>query len=197
MGILAYHVIITNYGFWLPNDPRGSWSDFVRSWDLFLAGGAATKTDTRASVAGNAHDHRRRAFTKQSLVRPPVLWTGQQAKTVGDGVARFITKAPFEIYACSILPSHTHLVISRPAYSVEQAANLLKGAATRALSRTGLHPFADAAYRNDRVPTPWARKQWACFLNNENAIRRAIAYVENNPIKDGKPAQRWQFIRPV
>ena len=30
MGVVAYHVIITNYGFWLPNDPRGSWSDLVR-----------------------------------------------------------------------------------------------------------------------------------------------------------------------
>jgi hypothetical protein len=25
LGVIAYHVIITNYGFWLPNDPRGSW----------------------------------------------------------------------------------------------------------------------------------------------------------------------------
>jgi hypothetical protein len=27
--ILGYHVIFGAYGFWLPNDPRGSWSDFV------------------------------------------------------------------------------------------------------------------------------------------------------------------------
>lgn len=24
-----YHLIISGYGFWLPNDPRGSWSEFV------------------------------------------------------------------------------------------------------------------------------------------------------------------------
>lgn len=30
----AYHVILPMYGFWLPNDPRGSWSDFVASWEL-------------------------------------------------------------------------------------------------------------------------------------------------------------------
>lgn len=24
-----YHLIMTAYGFWLPNDPRGSWSEFV------------------------------------------------------------------------------------------------------------------------------------------------------------------------
>ena len=29
-----YHLIISAYGFWLPNDPRGSWSDFVGAWEL-------------------------------------------------------------------------------------------------------------------------------------------------------------------
>ena len=48
MKVLAAHVIFTAYGFWLPNDPRGSWSDFVASWEL-LKFGRATKVTTRAS----------------------------------------------------------------------------------------------------------------------------------------------------
>ena len=44
--ILGYHLIITAYGFWLPNDPRGSWSDFVGAWEL-LRFGRATKTESR------------------------------------------------------------------------------------------------------------------------------------------------------
>ena len=39
--VLAYHLILTAYGFWLPNDPRGSWSDFVRAWELRRFGPAA------------------------------------------------------------------------------------------------------------------------------------------------------------
>jgi len=27
--VIGFHVILTAYGFWLPNDPRGSWSEFV------------------------------------------------------------------------------------------------------------------------------------------------------------------------
>lgn len=27
--VIAYHLILTTYGFWLPNDPRGSGSDPV------------------------------------------------------------------------------------------------------------------------------------------------------------------------
>jgi hypothetical protein len=43
---LAYHVIVSMYGFWLPNDPRGSGSDFIGAWELFRYGGCATKVDT-------------------------------------------------------------------------------------------------------------------------------------------------------
>jgi hypothetical protein len=54
--VRAYHAIITAYGFWLPNDPRGSWSDYVRQWEL-LVWGEATKVTTRRSVAGRPHDY--------------------------------------------------------------------------------------------------------------------------------------------
>jgi len=56
MPVLAYHLIMTAYGFWLPNDPRGSWSDFVRAWELFLFGGPATRTTERRSLARDPHD---------------------------------------------------------------------------------------------------------------------------------------------
>lgn len=48
--IVGYHIIFSAYGFWLPNDPRGSWSDFVGSWELFRYG-PATKTTERRSLA--------------------------------------------------------------------------------------------------------------------------------------------------
>jgi hypothetical protein len=55
-GVLAYHGLFCAYGSWLPNDPRGSWSDFVASWELFRAGGPATKTLARHSLANVPHD---------------------------------------------------------------------------------------------------------------------------------------------
>jgi REP element-mobilizing transposase RayT len=39
MNILAFELIFANYGFWLPNDQRGSGSDFVRSDALAVARG--------------------------------------------------------------------------------------------------------------------------------------------------------------
>src|SRR5438034_5148372 len=64
--VLASHGIFTAYGFWLPNDPRGSWSDFVRSWELFLAGGFATKEP----LDNRWHRHRTTAPSACGQKRP-------------------------------------------------------------------------------------------------------------------------------
>src|SRR6188474_3471484 len=76
--VLAYHLIITTYGFWLPNDPRGSWSDYVRAWELFLFGGPATRTQERRSLARDPHDVAKRLELKKHLAREPVVFTGLQ-----------------------------------------------------------------------------------------------------------------------
>jgi len=70
--IAGHHLVFGVYGFWLPNDPRGSYSDFVGSIDLYLAGGAATKINDRHSVANRPHDHADRRNTKKSMQRAPV-----------------------------------------------------------------------------------------------------------------------------
>jgi hypothetical protein len=75
LGVRAYHVIFTAYGFWLPNDPRGSWSNFVRSWELFLTGGPSTKVTTRQSLAQAPHDRAVRLRAKEALAYPPVVFT--------------------------------------------------------------------------------------------------------------------------
>ncbi len=54
--MLATHVIFGAYGFWLPNDPRGSWSDFVCAWQLFRYAGRATKTTETRSLATRQHN---------------------------------------------------------------------------------------------------------------------------------------------
>lgn len=42
----------------------------------------------------------------------------------------------------------------------------------------------------------WAKQGWHVFLDSDEAVRRAIAYVEQNPIRDGLPRQRWSFVTP-
>ena len=85
--VLGAHIIFSAYGFWLPNDPRGSWSDFVAAWEL-LRFGKATKVNTRKSVAHAPHDSALRRAAKQALKYPPVSFSGIQAVAIGAGFAR-------------------------------------------------------------------------------------------------------------
>jgi REP element-mobilizing transposase RayT len=189
----AYHVIWGAYGFWLPNDPCGSWSDFVASWELARFGKASMSESRDSAALTRLVKWRERA--QESLKYLQVILTGQQAQSVGKGFAEAVRKSRFSILACSILPQHVHLVIARHTYEVEQIANLLKGEATKQLKADSLHPHARAAKSNGKVPSMWAVRLWKVYLDNQDAIEAAICYVEENPIKEGKPLQKWSFVR--
>jgi REP element-mobilizing transposase RayT len=193
--IRAYHAIFTAYGFWLPNDPRGSWSDFVGSWELFRFG-PATKVTTRRSLAARPHDRALREAAKLALKYPPVHFDGHQALSISQGFATAIAEHGYRVHACSILPEHVHIVVARCDRSIERIVAHLKAKATSQLNRDGLHPLAAFSSEPDGPPTPWAEKRWKCFLNEDEEILRAIRYVEQNPVKEGKRRQRWSFVVP-
>ena len=97
--ILAYHSIFGMYGFWLPNDPRGSGSDYIASWELFRYG-PATKTDSRRSVAHRPLPPHWQREAQTALSYPPVSVTGGQALAIGAGFATAAGEGPYRIYAC-------------------------------------------------------------------------------------------------
>jgi REP element-mobilizing transposase RayT len=192
--IHGYHVILAAYGFWLPNDPRGSWSDFVGKWELVRFGKTTKPHERRQLVELTDAELRQREAARQALKYPPVTFDGPQARGIGRGFARKRSLSGYTIWACSILPEHTHLVIARHTYKVERIANLLKGAATRQLIEEGRHPLSDFAEDGQRPPRMWAGNQWIVYLDTEDAIEQAIEYVADNPRKEGRPVQRWDFV---
>jgi len=192
----GYHVILAAYGFWLPNDPRGSWSDFVGRWEL-VRFGHTTKSLVRRELAElTACELQQREEARRSLKYPPVQFTGIQARAVGRGFAAACHRSGYTIWACSILPEHVYLVVARHHYGIEQIANLLKGEATRSLVSEQLHPLAQFAGSSKRPPRMWAEHEWKVYLDSEEAIEAAIAYVNGNPIMEGKLAQHWSFVTP-
>lgn len=71
--IHGYHVILPMYGFRLPNDPRGSWSEFVRRWELARFG-QATKGSVRREIAQLTDSEvRQREAAKLALMYPAEL----------------------------------------------------------------------------------------------------------------------------
>ena len=112
--VLGYHFIFSAYGFWLPNDPRGSWSDCVREFEIRKFGPATKSliTSTR-SVAAKPHDHATRLAAKSALRYPPVRFTGVQARAIARGFAAAASEGNYIIHALAILPDHAHLVLAR------------------------------------------------------------------------------------
>ena len=192
--VLGYHVIFSAYGFWLPNDPRGSWSEFVGAWDLFRTGGKATKTTETHSLAKNPHDRQQRLQTKAALLREPVKFTGIQARAVGRGFGAFVAKSGLKIWACAILPDHVHLVVGRFRYEIEKVVIALKGAATARLIEENIHPFRDLPPEKGLPPKCFVRGEWKVYLDSVDDVNRAIRYAENNPVKEGLRPQKWPFV---
>lgn len=193
--VIGYHVILSMYGFWLPNDPRGSWSTWIRKWDLYRYG-PATKVDTRDSVATAPHDREKRLAAKQSLAYPPVVLDGDQALAVSKGFSQAASESDYRIHACAILPEHAHVIVGRRVdRKIEQIAGHLKGRATQQLNGAGIHPLEEYRTKDGQTPSPWAEGYWKTYIDSERYMQNAIEYVHRNPEKEGKRAQTWHFLR--
>lgn len=188
--VIAYHSIVSAYGFWLPNDPRGSWSDFVGSYELWRVGGRSTKVDDNRSYANAPHDRVLREQAKEHLKYPAVRFTGEQALAIVEGFAVAAQERGYRVYACSILPDHTHLVIARHERPIEKLIAHMKVRALQSLRNHALDPMSGAH-------TVWAKDAWHVYIDDDLHLRRAIRYVEDNPVKEGMRRQKWSFCRPL
>jgi len=196
MKVIAYHVVFSAYGFWLPTDPRGSNSSEVRADNIKPFGPATLVTHSRRSVAANPHDRQLRFVAKKALKRPEVRLTGRQAQSVGTGFAKQVKVSHFRIHACTILEQHMHLVVSRHQYDIEQVVRLLRQAGTAQLLADSIHPFANLRTTNKKLPSIWGQDFRKIFLFHREEVLDRIQYVEDNPLREGKPRQEWSFIVP-
>jgi REP element-mobilizing transposase RayT len=187
-------VVCSTYGFWLPNDPRGSNSREVRADNIKPFGPATLVTHTRRSVANQPHEREARTAAKRALTYPPVTLNGHQALSVARGFETQIAKSGYRVFACCILPQHVHLVIGRHNYPIEQVVRLLKQAATAQLVADGRHPFVRNS--DGKLPSAWGQDFRKVFLFKPDEVFDRIRYVESNPEKEGKRRQRWPFVIP-
>lgn len=191
--LLGAHVICTNYGFWLPNEERGSGSDFVRS-EALTKFGPANPVTHRRSVASKPYDREIRRLAKDALRYPEVILNGEQALSAATGIKNEIQKYGGTIWAYARLPDHEHYVIAPPRYDIRRFIGRLRGAATKQLLADGLHPLKDYRDRYGKIPSPWGRLPWVVYLWTEDDILRSVGYVKQNPLKQGLPKQHWGFV---
>ncbi|HEX3356678.1 MAG TPA: hypothetical protein VHS31_06810 [Tepidisphaeraceae bacterium] len=191
--MIASHVIISAYGFWLPNDPRGSWSDFVGSWELYKFG-PATKVNDSRNYAKDPHDADLRRAAKRALKFPPVRFNDAQREAIAAGFALACAEGSYICFACCIGHDHAHLVIGRHQRDPETIAGHFKSHATRELTRRGIHPLNGQTGKRGGLPTPWSEGCWKVFIDGEEQLHAAVGYVRRHPGKEGLVRQEWECV---
>ncbi|MCX5670975.1 MAG: transposase [Planctomycetota bacterium] len=178
--VIAYHAIFTTYGTWLPNDPRGSFSKAIYNAELAALGGIQYG---RQNPQPDALTLRRfRTATVPTLSRAPYFLNDKTRALTAAALEREVGRLQLAVYACAIMNDHVHLVILRSKYRIEYIINQVKGRATSALGLS---------------ETPWTRGGWKVFLDDEEAVHAALAYVEANPPAAGLAPQQWSFVQPL
>ncbi len=194
--LLGVHLCWGAYGFWLPNDPRGSGSERVWAEHLQPFGDGTKVEDRSRSKARVPHDRGLRQAAKRALKSPSVKFDGVQARAVGRGFGALATEIGLAVWACAVLPDHVHLVVGLHPQPADVLAARFKMAATSRLKQEGLHPFGHLVGPSGSVPKCWQRGEWKVYLFDDTAVRCEIKYVEDNPLKEGKPRQEWPFVVP-
>jgi len=183
--VIAYHLIWTLYGWWLPNDLRGSCSHTIRSDFLKDLGDLHYG---RKRVQPASRDIRKFYEEAAPLLKFPLLdLRGETIRSVASGFAEAIGEFKYTCYACAILFDHVHLIIRKHKHSAEEMIENLQHFSCLRLSADG--------FRSPEHPT-WCRSGWKIFLDHPDEIWRTIPYIENNPLPYRMPIQKWGFVTP-
>lgn len=183
--VIGYHLIWTAYGWWLPNDPRGSTSRTVACDVIAELGELHYGRKNIQPPVDVVRDFHKRA--EEVLKFPLLKIDGRETPAAAEAFAGAIAEHRYTCYACAIMPDHVHVLIRKHKHLAEQMIDALQGASRLRLSSLGLrtadHPV-------------WARGGWRIFLDHPDESRRTIRYIEGNPGKWGLPEQRWAFVKP-
>jgi len=181
--VFGYHLIWTAYGWWLPNDPRGSTSHWIAS-------------DVIAEL-GALHYGRKKIQPARWIIRDfyeraaPVLkyellaFSQVEINRIGESFAATIGRERYTCYSCAILPDHVHLLIRKHR---DLAPPII--AKMQADSRT----WARQGAGRDPDHPVWGGRGWVVFLDHPDDFRRTIRYIESNPVKAKLAPQTWDFV---
>lgn len=181
--VLAYHLVWTAYGWWLPNDPRGSMSHEIAS-DVIAALGKIHHGRKRVQPASR-EIRRFYAQARDALKSPLLTFTDSEGLEVARGFEEVMREQRYTCYACAVMPDHVHLIVRKHRDSAETMIDRLQaGSFERVIAlgeRRSDHPV-------------WGGPGWKVFLDSPEDIERTIGYAEANPDEHGMPSQHWHFV---
>ncbi len=181
--VIAYHLIGTGYGWWLPNDPRGSASHTIHSDVIADLGELHFGRKKVQPVGWVIREFYERA--KDVLKFDLLALTPEEIQGVAAAFGQCMARQRYTCYACAVLPDHVHVLIRKHKRAAEQIIADLQDASRVELQRSGHRPGHPV----------WGGPGWKVFQYQPDDIRRTIRYINENPMKMGLPEQHWDFVR--
>jgi hypothetical protein len=183
--VIAHHSLWTLYGWWLPNDPRGSTSRVIRN---DLIGELGALHFGRKLVQPVERDVRE--FYQQAagqLQHPLLPFEPGEFPMVAAAIGDVIGELGLTCYACAVMSDHVHLVVRKHRLLAEEMIEGIQTLSRKRLVECGLRELAHPV---------WTRGGWKVFLDHPDEVWRAVGYVERNPLGLGLPRQSWEFVTP-
>ena len=181
--VIAHHLVWTAYGWWLPNDPRGSMSKYI---DRDVLSELGELHYGRKRVQPESRTIREFYERAKSRLKDELLtFTSEELVAIGSAFAETMHRERYTCYACALMHDHVHLVIRKHRDLAEDMILKLQISSVKAVRALG---------RRDSEHPVWGGSGWKVFLDSPADIRRTIKYVEDNPIKARIPAQKWEFV---
>jgi len=159
--VIVYHLIWMAYGWWLPNDPRGSNSKNI-------------KRDVLKEL-GELHHGRKRAQPCSQIIRDfykdaadilkdeLLTFTPREIEIIANSFSTVISEQGYTCYGCAIMPDHVHMVIRKHKHLAEEMIEHLQFGSRHELlmERMNNHPV-------------WGGPGWKVFLDSPEDVRRTI-----------------------
>ena len=181
--IIAHHLVWTAYGWWLPNDPRGSMSKNIASAAIAELGElhyGRKKLQPAGWVIRSFYEK-----AEEVLEHPLLTFGGEEIAVIADAFDQCAKRYRYTCYACAILCDHVHILIRMHRDDAATMIQELQTDSRLELQKRGLRPGHPV----------WGGPGWKVFLHTPDDIRRTIQYIEENPGKMGLPAQKWGFVK--
>lgn len=182
---IAVHIVLSGYGTWFPNDPRGSGSTETRKDELRDLGDIHHGRKRHQP----SRDELRRFFREanEELDHQPLWFNEPQRNAIGNAFGELILRVGYTVWACAVCSNHAHILVRTHRNHAMTIRDAFANASREALLASNL--VAD-------VHPVWSSRPYWVLLETPDEVRGRIDYIRKNPLKEGLPLQHWDFVRP-
>ena len=181
--IIAHHLILTGYGHWLSNDPRGSMS--MKTYCSELAKIAKNHFGRRKSQPSRSELRTFYKEAQKNLAHPVLWWNDMERQALVEAFDAVINFEKLTCYACAILPNHIHLLIRKHRLKAEEMSSRLKDAGRLLLCEKSLAPVNHPVFSADSCHV---------YKSEPHVVQVCVAYIQRNYLKHNLAPIHCAFV---